>query len=171
VRRGVRWENIHGVRGVGALVVATAMGAGLFPVAPGTLGTLVGVPIAYFTSDVFWPWRVLLWVAIFVLGIWAAAVFDELMGSADNQSIVIDEVVGFGISAWTAGRNPITLIVAFLVFRFFDIFKFPPVRQVDRWSKKQTRALGGFGVIADDVLAGLQTLAVVMILQYFGFLL
>jgi phosphatidylglycerophosphatase A len=152
-----------------ALITATALGAGLAPIAPGTMGTLVGLPIAYATN--LWPVapRVILWLGLTALGTWAAQVFDRMMKTGDNQCIVIDEVVGLGITAWTAGRHATTLAAAFVLFRFFDIVKPPPVRQVDSWSKKHP-AWSGFGVMADDILAGFQALICVMLLQHFQLL-
>lgn len=180
-RRVLRWEKLQGPRALTALVVATAGGAGLTPIAPGTMGALIAVPIAYFTahSDTFF--RLALWIGLLALGTWSAKVLDEIMGSEDNQNIVIDEVVGLGIAAWTAGIHFNTLFAAFVLFRFFDILKPPPVRQIDRWSKIQasrrddrdgasaTRALwwGGFGVMADDVMAGFQALFVILLLQHY----
>jgi len=172
------WEKLRGPRGLTAIIVSTALGAGLFPFAPGTMGTLIAVPLVYFSQDAFWVFRLLLWAALLAIGTWSAKVIDELMGSSDHQNIVIDEVVGFGITAWTAGNHPETLFVAFVVFRFFDILKPPPVRQVDRWSKIKasqksgtaSQWWGGFGVMADDLLAGVLGLLTVMALQHFGLL-
>jgi phosphatidylglycerophosphatase A len=103
---------------------------------------------------------------------------DEIMGTKDNQSIVMDEVVGLGVTAWTAGHHTSTLIAAFVLFRAFDILKPPPVRQLDRWSKKKASQKGnasaawwgGFGVMADDLLAGFEALTVIFILQQLGVL-
>jgi phosphatidylglycerophosphatase A len=176
-RRFIDWQKIRTPRGWLALLAGTAGGAGLSPVAPGTAGTLVGLPIAYFTCGWAWPLRVLLWGALLAAGTWAAKVFDETMGTSDNQNIVMDEVVGLGITAWTAGQDARALVASFVLFRFFDIVKPWPVRLIDAWSKRKaseggTRAAwyGGFGVMADDVAAGLQGLVCVLILQHFGWL-
>jgi phosphatidylglycerophosphatase A len=176
-RRVIRWENVRGPRAVLALILGTALGAGLVPFAPGTAGTLMAMPLAYFTVNWHWAARVALWLGLTVAGTWAAKVFDETMHTSDNQNIVIDEVVGLGITAWTAGQNPSTLIAAFVLFRFFDIVKPWPVRLIDRWSKRKAsegtpRAhwYGGFGVMADDIAAGFQGLACVLILQALGVL-
>ena len=147
--------------------IATAFGAGLVPFAPGTAGSLVGLPIVYFTASWNLMPRVALYVALTIIGSWAAKVFDDFQGSKDNQHIVIDEVIGQGIAGWSVGTSFIGLLVAFIFFRVFDIFKFPPVRQLDRWSKHQSGAWAGFGVIADDILAGFQGLIVVLVLQHF----
>lgn len=177
-RRALDWKKVKGPKATAALAISTAFGAGLFPVAPGTMGTLMAVPIVYFTAHWEWPLRVALWLAITLAGIWSAKVFDEVMDSSDNQNIVIDEVIGLGITAWTAGTNWVTIFAAFVVFRAFDIIKPPPVRQLDQWSKikasqKNGSAAawwGGFGVIADDILAALEALAVIVILQKLGVL-
>jgi phosphatidylglycerophosphatase A len=176
-RKVIHWNRIRGPRAVLAVFLATAGGAGLVPFAPGTAGTAVGVPISYWSCEWDWPARVALWVALIVVGTWAAAVFDELMGTGDNQHIVIDEVIGLGISAWTAGKDPRELVAAFVLFRFFDIVKPWPVRMIDRWSKKRASRgdrfaswYGGFGVIADDVAAGFQALAVMLLLQHWHLL-
>jgi phosphatidylglycerophosphatase A len=173
-RRILRWENVQGPRAIGAVAIGTALGAGLVPFAPGTAGALAGLPVAYFTADWHWALRVLLWVSLTAAGTWAAKVFDETMQTSDNQNIVMDEVVGLGITAWTAGHHTSTLVAAFLLFRLFDIWKPYPVRLIDQWSKNKasegTQAAawyGGFGVMADDVVAGLQGLICVLLLQYF----
>ncbi len=162
---------MRGIKVLSALSIATAMGAGLFPVAPGTMGTLVAMPLAYYSRDWSWFSRVALWLGLTLIGTWAAKVFDETMETGDNQNIVIDEVVGLGITSWTAGNDLKTWIAAFLLFRFFDVLKPPPVRQIDGWSKKQSSPWwGGFGVIADDIVAGFQGLAVILILQWMNVL-
>jgi len=176
-RRIIRWENVKGPRAIAAIVIGTALGAGLVPFAPGTAGTLMAMPLAYVSSDWQWGWRVLLWTFLTVIGTWAAKVFDETMRTSDNQNIVIDEVIGLGITAWTAGQNPSTLIASFVLFRFFDILKPWPVRLIDRWSKQKAAErtptaswYGGFGVIADDIAAGFQGLICILLLQHFGIL-
>jgi len=172
-RRILHWERVRGIKATAAVFIGTAGGAGLFPVAPGTMGTLVGLPIAYYSASWDLSARLTLWTLITLAGTWACKEFDELMNSNDNQNLVIDEVAGMGITAWTAsfsgdGWKP--WLAAFLLFRFFDIVKIPPVRQVDRWSKKGSAWLGGFGVMADDLLAGIQGLAAMMLLQWFHIL-
>ena len=151
------------------MVIATALGSGLSPFAPGTAGSLLAIPLTYWTV----PWdttsRLILWCALFIVGVWSARVMDEKMGTSDNSHIVIDEVVGMGIATWLCGPRFIEFATAFLLFRFFDILKPPPIRQLDGWSKKKAQTAGGravgywwsgFGVMADDVLAGLAALLV-----------
>jgi phosphatidylglycerophosphatase A len=166
----------QGLRQWAAFLIATALGAGLVPIAPGTAGSLIALPLPLVTLQLPMGSRILAWLALTGLGIWAAKNWDQFQKSSDNQSIVIDEVVGLWLTAWTA-ESWTTLLAAFVVFRFFDVVKIPPVRQVDRWSKKKAAEgtptaawWGGFGVVADDVLAGIQGLAVIMALQKWGML-
>ena len=180
-RRTLHWGRIKGPRESIALAIATAGGAGLLPKAPGTFGTAVGVGIAFLSAGWSTPERILLWSALFIAGCWASTVVDETMGTDDNQNIVMDEVVGLGITAWTIGTHPWGLLTSFVVFRFFDIVKPPPVRQIDHWSHRRAsqgqsgvakwvgRWVGGFGVMADDAAAGFLGLVVMLTLQYFGF--
>lgn len=167
-RRILHWNRVRSPQAVTAVFIGTAGGAGLFPVAPGTVGTLIGLPIAYYTANWDFTARIFLWSAISLIGTWACKEFDRLMGSQDNQNLVIDEVAGMGITAWTLGAssgNWKAWLAAFLIFRFFDVVKIPPVRQIDRWSKKGSAWLGGFGVMADDLAAGVQGLLTILILQ------
>lgn len=176
-RNIIYWDRIKTPRDAIALATATSLGAGLFPWGPGTMGTLFGLPLAYFTRAWPLPLRLSLWVFISIAGTWSAKVFDELMNTGDNQCIVIDEVVGIGITSWSLSHvsSAPLWIAAFVLFRFFDILKIFPVRNVDRWShmkSKEQNSLahwwGGFGVMADDMLAGLQGLVVILVIQYFG---
>ncbi len=170
-RRRVVWKNVRDFKSVFVVWLATASGAGLAPVGPGTMGTLVGIPLAYWTQGASTPMRILFWLGLFLLGTWAAQLFDEMMETQDNQCIVIDEVVGMGVTAWTAGEDLKTWVCAFLVFRVLDILKPPPIGKVDRWSKSRTsRGWGGFGVMADDLVAALEGLAIVILLQKLKFL-
>jgi phosphatidylglycerophosphatase A len=166
-RRKIRWKSVCDIRSISAFIIATACGAGLAPGAPGTMGTLIAMPLAYAARNWYFFPRFGLWLGLTALGTWAAKVFDQTMDSHDNQNIVIDEVVGLGITSWTAGDDYRVWIAAFLLFRFFDVLKPPPVRQIDSWSKKQSSPIwGGFGVMADDIVAGFQGLAVILVLQY-----
>lgn len=149
--------------------IATGLGSGLGPIAPGTWGTLAAIPLVYLTAENSLLFKTLLWLGLFLLGTWSAKVYDQTMETQDSGRIVIDEVVGYGIAAWTCGADLKSLVIAFFVFRFFDILKLPPVRQVDQWSHGHPR-WSGFGVMADDVLAGIQALLVILTLQHYGVL-
>ena len=128
--------------------IALGFGAGLAPVAPGTFGTLVAIPIALvlhrYAGDAGFAAAI---VVLFAIGVWACAVTGRALGVPDHGSIVIDEVVAFLLVLYFAGLTPLRIAFAFLLFRFFDIVKPPPIRQVDAAMKS------GFGVMLDDIVA------------------
>lgn len=135
--------------------IALGFGAGLAPVAPGTFGTLVALPIAAVLWTFWGDAGFLVAVPLlFVVGIWAAAVTGRDLGVADHGSIVWDEVVAFLIVLFFVGRDSLRVAIAFALFRAFDIFKPPPIRQLD------ARLKTGFGVMLDDVVAAGYTLLV-----------
>ncbi len=133
--------------------IALGFGAGLSPVAPGTFGTLVAIPLAAglrtYTSDAVFLAAI---VALAVVGAWAAGVTGRALGVPDHGAIVIDEVVAFLLVLWFVGDEPLRVAFAFLLFRLFDILKPPPIRQLDAALKN------GVGVMLDDLLAAGYTL-------------
>ncbi|MFZ9594893.1 MAG: phosphatidylglycerophosphatase A [Bdellovibrionia bacterium] len=168
VRRKMDWNQVSGPTSWVVFLGATVFGAGLFPKMPGTMGTLAAVPLAYWVNSWSLGFSLGFWVLLSGFGVWCATRFDQLMNTGDNQNIVIDEVVGFGISTLSLQPQPsMAWVVAFFLFRFFDGFKLPPVRQIDQWSKNHSSAwMGGVGVVADDLVAALQTLGVILLLQW-----
>ena len=93
-------------------------------------------------------------VVLFVLGTWAAQVTGKALRAPDHGSIVIDEVAAFLLVLYFAGLTPLRIAIAFALFRFFDIVKPPPIRQLDAALKN------GLGVMLDDMLAALYALVV-----------
>lgn len=122
-------------------LLASGFGLGLIPKAPGTFGTLLGVALALLFPDNIW-----LVTAACVLGIWIANEGEKIFNQHDCPKIVIDEIAGFLIASY--GWHNYHLIYAFILFRFFDIVKPFPVRQLQRLP-------GGLGVMVDDIAAGL----------------
>jgi phosphatidylglycerophosphatase A len=140
--------------------VALGFGAGLSPIAPGTVGTLVAVPLAValktYGNDLGYLGAV---VAAFALGVWAAGRTGRDLGKADHPAIVWDEVVAFLLVLLVVGVEPVRMAFAFLLFRLFDIVKLPPASIIDReWHH-------GFGVMADDIVAAFYALIVFAIVQ------
>lgn len=133
---------------LGVLLIATALGAGLLPGAPGTFGTLVAVPLAWGLDRLGELWFLVATVLISAIGSWAADVYCNTTRRHDNQQIVIDEVAGYLVTLAPVARTPANLAIGFVLFRLFDIWKPPPVRWIDR------HVHGGFGVVADDLGAG-----------------
>ncbi len=171
-RRRIHWDRFSSSpRAVFALLGATFFGAGLLPRAPGTWGTLLALPLWWALGTSSTGTRALAWIALAVWGVWASKAFDELNGTEDNQNIVMDEATGVGIAAATAGSDWRLLLVAFLLFRIFDILKPWPVSLFDRWSHSAPSKWGrAVGVMADDWVAGLQALALILLAQHYGWL-
>ncbi len=139
-----------------AVLVATFFGAGLIRPAPGTLTSLLALPVAWAIAGAGGPAALLLAaVGVFALGTWAASIYDRADDEHDSNSIVIDEVAGQWIALLLAPQSLLVYAIAFLAFRVFDVFKPWPICVADR------HVGGGFGVMLDDVLAGLYALAVV----------
>jgi phosphatidylglycerophosphatase A len=140
--------------------IAMGFGAGLSRHAPGTVGTLVAIPIAIalwaYASDAAFIVAVAL---LFGLGVWASSVTGRNLGVPDHGAIVWDEVVAFLLVLYFVGDDPLRVAIAFALFRFFDIVKPPPIRQLDAALKN------GFGVMADDILAAGYTLLVLALWQ------
>ena len=140
--------------------IALGFGAGLAPVAPGTFGTLVAIPLALLlwkvASDAVFVGVVVL---LFATGAWAAQVTGRVLGVPDHGSIVIDEVAAFLLFLFFAGGTPLRIAIAFALFRFFDIVKPPPIRQLDAALKN------GIGVMLDDLLAAGYALLVLVVAQ------
>jgi len=140
--------------------IALGFGTGLAPAAPGTFGTLVAIPMAaslraHFPDGVF----VAAIVLFGVIGVWAARVTGRNLGVPDHGAIVWDEIVAFLLVLYFVGDDAVHIAVAFLVFRFFDIVKPPPIRQLD------ARCKNGWGVMQDDLVAAAYTLVVLALGQ------
>jgi len=130
------------------LFLATGLGVGYSPVAPGTLGTLIAIPVYYFLSNILSPIYEITLVGFFFLAVWISENAERFCGKKDDQKIVIDEIIGFLITMLWVPRTLLFVIIGFFLFRFFDILKPFPIRRLEKGFK------GGFGVVLDDVVAG-----------------
>ncbi len=128
--------------------LAFGFGAGLAPVAPGTFGTVVGLPLAWWVSGApLWP-AVAVITALSLFGIWLCGESARRLGVHDHSGIVWDEICGLAVVALVCPQDPLWLAAAFGLFRLFDIAKPWPIRYVDH------SLHGGLGIMLDDILAG-----------------
>ena len=135
--------------------VALGFGTGLSPFAPGTVGTLLAFPLYAVLAYWFAPqWVAAAIAAFFVLGVWVCGRTGRDLGVADHGGMNWDEVVAFLAVLFLTPPALLWQAGAFLLFRFFDVAKPPPIRHIDRAVK------GGFGVMLDDVVAAFYTLLV-----------
>jgi len=130
------------------LVLATALGAGWMPGAPGTAGSLVGLALAAALSHAGGPWaHAAGTAAVAVLGLAVAGAAARDLGQDDPGPVVIDEVAGQMVAVLFLPSGAWTLLLGFVLFRLLDVGKPPPLARVERWP-------GSLGIMADDLLAG-----------------
>ena len=144
--------------------IACGFGSGLSPIAPGTAGSLAALLPWFALRELSWPGYLAVIMLAFALGLWACARVVDKLRIEDPAFVVWDEFVGQWIALmpllWVPFRWWL-LAVGFALFRLFDIVKPWPVSWADR------RVKGGFGVMLDDVLAGIYAAIVVVVLTYF----
>jgi phosphatidylglycerophosphatase A len=132
-------------------LIATVLGCGYSPVAPGTAGSLaalaIAIPLHEFAG--FSGWRFAALAALgFAPAVWASTRTARAVNAKDPGIVVVDEVIGQWISlAGAQALNWKTYLAAFALFRLFDIWKPAPVRQLEKLPE-------GLGIVADDVMAG-----------------
>lgn len=138
------------------LSLSSAGGLGYAPKAPGTFGTLAAIPLWWLMASLGFDWISFLGATIVftVVAIAVANQAEEIYDEHDSGKIVIDEVAGLLVTVIGVPFEWSLVLTAFLVFRFFDIVKPPPVRQID------AKLGGGAGVILDDSMAGVYGLGV-----------
>ena len=129
--------------------VATAGGLGRAPLAPGTVASAAAAAVWYLAAPTLWLQGVACGIAV-VSGWLASDRLSKHLGDPDPSEVVIDEVAGMWLALFGCPRTLPILLAAFLLFRFFDIAKLPPMRQLERLP-------GGFGIMLDDVAAGIMT--------------
>ncbi|MCH7881847.1 MAG: phosphatidylglycerophosphatase A [Proteobacteria bacterium] len=135
-------------------LLSLGFGAGLSPYAPGTAGTIVSVPLYLLLSQLALIPYVTVIIAGFALGVYLCHYTSRALGVHDHSGIVWDEFIGYWITMIAVPAVTWQWVLAgFVLFRFFDIVKPWPVKLADK------RLKGGFGIMFDDVLAGLYALA------------
>jgi phosphatidylglycerophosphatase A len=138
-------------------LLAFGLGTGLSPLLPGTIGTLLAVPL-YLIMQYLPLWGYLSITAILLCcGIWICQYTTRALGVHDYEGIVWDELVGYLVTMCMAPHGWAWVVAGFVVFRFFDILKPWPVSWVD------SHIMGGAGIMMDDVIAALYGFLVVQI--------
>lgn len=144
--------------------LALGLGSGMAKKAPGTWGTLMGLVLFVIAVALF---GINVWIHALVLlftTIWGVYLCDKTakdLGVHDHGGIVWDEFVGFWLSMLLIPVTWYWLLAAFVLFRFFDIVKPWPIKWADQ------KVSGGFGIMLDDILAGLYTLAILHLVKFF----
>ena len=129
--------------------LAFGFGLGLAPKAPGTVGTLLGVVFAWLVLDLDLMVQIGIGVAMFIVGIWICGDSSKRIGQHDPGGIVWDEIAAMYLTLLVAPTTITAWILAFVLFRVFDIVKPWPIRDLDH------RMGGGLGIMLDDLVAAL----------------
>ena len=139
---------------------ALGFGSGLAPKAPGTFGTLAAFPLFWLIRNQSNPIKLTVVAALFLIGIYFCNKTSKALGVADHGSIVWDEIVAMMLVLTFTPHHWAFWIMAFVLFRFFDIWKPFPIRQCDAKFKN------GFGVMFDDILAAIYAIICMLAVSY-----
>lgn len=145
-------------------IIATGFGSGYSPIAPGTAGAILATVLWYLISTLVSPLFLTLSTGILIivftiLGVWSANKLEPVWGE-DPSKIVVDEMVGVWIPLLVADPSKYYYpLIAFVLFRFFDILKPLGIRKMESLK-------GGVGVMMDDILAGIYSLLIIVVLRW-----
>lgn len=140
--------------------IALGFGSGLSPKAPGTAGTLMSIPLYLLIQDLPLLVYAIITLSIMLLGIWICSYSSNKLGVHDHPAIVIDEVAGFLITMFAVPTGWQWVLAGFVLFRFFDALKPWPISWLDK------NIHGGFGIMIDDVAAGLVSMSLLQAYWY-----
>ncbi len=139
-------------------LLSVGFGSGLAPKAPGTFGTIAALPFWYGLQFLPPAYYVLVLILAFVLGVYLCGATADALGVHDHGGIVWDEFVGLWIALFMVPMHITWIALGFVLFRLFDIWKPWPIRVLD------AKVHGGFGIMIDDVLAGVYAYLVLQLL-------
>lgn len=139
---------------------ALGFGSGLSPKAPGTAGTAAGLPLAWLIATLPLFTQLLIIAPLFIIGIFICSITGKNLGVADHGSIVLDEIVAMMLVLAFTPLFWAWWLIAFILFRLFDIWKPYPIRQLDAKLKN------GFGVMFDDLLAAVYAIISLKVLLW-----
>jgi len=140
--------------------LAFGFGAGLSPLAPGTCGTIVAIPVWLGLSVIGLPFRLAAVALVCLAGFWLCGESARRLGQHDHPGIVWDEIAGFLVAMLVAPEGWVWIALGFCLFRLFDIWKPWPIRDLDRGLS------GGAGIMLDDLVAGLFAAAVMVAVRH-----
>jgi phosphatidylglycerophosphatase A len=140
--------------------LATGFYVGNIPLAPGTFGSLIGLPLCFLLAGIQLPPAIILAVLFIGLAVWVSNAAEKILKKKDPGCIVIDEVCGMVVTLIGLPFNLTTAVIGFIIFRILDILKPFPIGTLDK------RLSGGIGIVADDVVAGIFANIFLSILLY-----
>lgn len=140
--------------------IGCGFGFGTFPYFPGTIGTLISIPLIFLLSHTPLWFYLTACVILFLFGVYCCGITNRDFGTDDHPAAVFDEFATFPVAMIAIPTTWYFLLIAFLLFRFFDIVKPWPIRWVDK------NVHGGFGVMLDDLLAAFATLIIMQFILH-----
>ena len=132
--------------------LAFGFGTGLSPKAPGTVGTLAAIPLYIYISQFSLTNYLIILIILTIFSFYIAGKSSEMLGVHDHGGIVIDEICGYLVTMILAPNSWLAIVIGFVLFRIFDIFKPWPIKQLDK------NIQGGAGIVIDDLMAGIYAL-------------
>ena len=144
-----------------AVFLATGFYIGKIPLAPGTFGSLIGLPLCFLLAEIQLSAAIIAVLLIIALAIWISNVAERTLERKDPGCIVIDEIAGMVVTLIGLPFNLTTATIGFILFRILDILKPFPIRILDK------RLPGGLGIVADDVVAGIFANVLIRVLTVF----
>ena len=144
-----------------AVFLATGFYIGKIPLAPGTFGSLIGLPLCFLLAEIQLSAAIIAVLLIIALAIWISNVAERTLERKDPGCIVIDEIAGMVVTLIGLPFNLTTATIGFILFRILDILKPFPIRILEK------RLPGGLGIVADDVVAGIFANVLIRVLAVF----
>lgn len=148
------------------IILATGFGSGYLPLVPGTWGTgaalIIYFLLFYMLKIPTMPWLVLLALTCSCSGVWASFIGEEHFKRHDPGQVVIDEFAGFYVTMLLVAPTLPNMVIGFILFRIFDIWKPYPAYKLEKLP-------GGWGIMADDIAAGIYGMIILWALQYLPF--
>lgn len=129
-------------------LLSSGFGLGQAPIAPGAFGTLAGIPVCLICLPLSLFFRLLIVLALLAASIYIAGRAEKIYGKKDDPRIVIDEIIGFQVTLLPVAITAMNIFIGFALFRIFDVLKPFPLRHLQKLP-------GGWGVVLDDVAAGI----------------
>ncbi len=142
------------------MFLATGCFIGNIPFAPGTFGTILGLPLCFLLSRTNFSIAVLLTAIFIIFAIFIAHDAEKILKKNDPGCIVVDEIVGLMVALFGLPFNAVYALAGFAIFRFFDILKPFPIRLIER------KLSGGTAIVMDDVVAGIFSNIVLRVLFF-----
>lgn len=138
--------------------IAFGFGSGAIPFAPGTFGTLIAIPFYLAMQSLSYNAYLMLLIILIIASMWLCDKVTKEIGVQDHSGMCLDEIIGYLVTMLGAPHGFIWIVLGFLFFRLFDIWKPWPISYIDQ------HVHGGIGIILDDVLAGIYSLILLKII-------